>query len=59
MDNNAVAKKLAALGRKRASLMRQLERVDAEQCELLKSCMDQFDLSDEVIAFSVAPKDDD
>lgn len=59
MDNNVTARKLAELGKREAGLMRQLARVQAERCALLQSVAQESALDADVVALSIAPKDDD
>lgn len=58
MDKNEVAKTLAKLGKQEAKLMAKLAEVQAERCAFLQSLVPDADLDPEVVAFSVAPKDD-
>ena len=59
MDQNDIARKLAKLGKHEARLMAKLAEVQAERCALLQSVAQEADLEPEVVALSVAPKDDD
>ncbi len=58
MDKNKTAKELAQIGRREAKLMAALVAVQAERCALLQSVAHEAELDPEVVAFSVAPKDD-
>lgn len=61
MNKNETARKLAKLGRQEARLMAKLTAVQSERCELLQ-CVSQSEeasLDPEVVAFTVAPKEDD
>jgi phosphohistidine phosphatase SixA len=59
MDKNDIARKLAKFGKQEARLMAKLAEVQAERCALLQSVAQEADLEPEVVALSVAPKDDD
>jgi hypothetical protein len=50
---------MAQFGRREAKAMGALERVQGERCAYLQSLMQHASLSDDVTAFSVAPKDRD
>lgn len=58
MDKNETANQLAKLGRQEARLMTKLIEVQAERCTLLQGIAHEAELDPEVVAFSVAPKDD-
>lgn len=59
MDKNETARTLAKLGRQEHRLMAKLAEVQSERCALLQAVAQEADLEPEVVAFSVAPKDDD
>jgi len=58
MDKNDIAKQLAKFGKQEARLMTKLAAVQAERCALLQQVAQESDLEPEVVALSVAPKDD-
>lgn len=62
MDTNAIARRLSALGREEAALMRQLARIQKERCKLLCEGVTMhgadLGLSEGVTAEVVEPKDD-
>jgi hypothetical protein len=57
MDNDAIARKLAGFGRRKARHLAALQQVHLEECEFLCSLIPDAKLSPEVVALSVAPKD--
>lgn len=57
MNNNAIAKKMAAFGQREAAAMRQLAKVQQDRCEFLSGLVPDAGLDDETVAASVAPKD--
>lgn len=61
MDKNEIAKELSKLGRQEARIMAKLSVVQAKRCEVLQSVAqsDEVDLSPDVAALTVAPKDED
>lgn len=62
MDTNATARRLSALGREEAALMRKLARIQKERCKLLCEGValhgTDLGLSEGVTAEVVAPKED-
>ena len=62
MDTNATARRLSALGREEAALMRQLARIQKERCKLLCEGValhgTDLGLSEGVTTEVVAPKED-
>jgi hypothetical protein len=58
MDKNEIARDLAKLGKQEARLMAKLTEVQAERCALLQEVAQEASLEPEVVALSVAPKDD-
>jgi hypothetical protein len=58
MDHNEIATKLADFGRREARLMRKLAKVQAQRCSLLSEVAKHAGLQPDVMAQSVAPKDD-
>ena len=62
MDTNAVVRRLSAIGREEAQLMRRLARLQAERCKLLCDGVGlhgaDLGLSAGVTAEVVEPKDD-
>ena len=67
MDTNAIARRLAALGREEAAALKLMERAQAriadiasQRCAFLKTVASLPDagLDDETIAYVVVPKDD-
>lgn len=62
MDTNATARRLSALGREEAALMRKLARIQRERCKLLCEGVAlhgaDLGLSEGVTAEVVAPKDE-
>ena len=61
MDKNETARTLAKLGRQEARLMAKLGKVQAERCEVLQCIAQtpQAGLDPDVVAFSIAPKEED
>ena len=57
--NDQIARRMAQFGRREAKALGALERVHQERCEYLQSLMPDAGLSNDVTAFSVAPKDRD
>ena len=62
MDTNATARRLSALGREEAALMRKLARIQKERCKLLCEGValhgTDLGLSEGVTTEVVAPKED-
>jgi hypothetical protein len=58
-NHDQIARRMAQFGRREAKAMGALERVQEERCAYLQSLMQHASLSDDVTAFSVAPKDRD
>ena len=58
MDKNKVARDLAKLGKQEVRLMAKLAEVQAERCTLLQGVAMEAGLEPEVVALSVAPKDE-
>lgn len=61
MDKNETALKLANLGLREARLMKKLLLVQKDRCELLQCAAqsEETGLTPDVVAFSVAPKEED
>lgn len=61
MDKNEAARKLAKLGQREARLMAKLTALQKERCELLQCAArsEEAGLDADVVAFSVAPKEED
>lgn len=55
--NDQIARKLAQFGRREARALAALRQVQEERCDYLQGLMPDAGLSDDVTAFSVAPKD--
>jgi hypothetical protein len=56
-SHDQIARKMAQFGRREARATAALRQVQEERCEYLQSLMPEAQLSDDVTAFSVAPKD--
>ena len=61
MDKNEIARHLAVLGRREKRLMNKLVLVHEERCALLTGAAQEpaAGLDPDVVAFTVAPKDED
>jgi hypothetical protein len=55
--HDQIARKMAQFGRREAKAMGALERVQNQRCAYLQSLMSDANLSDDVTALGVAPKD--
>lgn len=61
MDKGKIAKELAQIGAREARLMAKLRNLQERRCELLQcvAASDEAGLEPEIVALTVAPKDDD
>lgn len=59
MDNNTIAKELARLGKREARLTAKLVAVQGERCQLLQGVASEASLDPDVVALTVAPKEDE
>jgi len=61
MDNNALARRLIALGKREHALLAKLGEVAAERCALLRevACNPSAGLDGDIATLATAPKDDD
>jgi len=59
MDNNEIAKQLTKFGNREARYTRKLVAVQEERCAFLQGLTSGADLAPEVVALTVAPKDEE